>query len=81
MRRRIAPLAVSVLAVIQTAVAAQTMTVQSLMNDGYTVAGVFTSKVGWPGLFLQEGNTLVLCFVGEKPGSASVDTEYCKLVK
>jgi hypothetical protein len=60
---------------------ADTMTVQSLMNDGYTIADIFTSKVGWPGIFLQKGNTLFVCFVGEKPGSASVDTEYCKPVK
>ena len=40
MRRNIAPLAVSVLAATQTAVSAQTMNVQSLMGDGYTVAGV-----------------------------------------
>jgi len=81
MRLSIAPLALLVLAAAQTTVSAQTMTVQSLLNNGYTVAGIFTSKIGWPGVFLQKGNTLVLCFVGEKPDSASVDTQYCKPVK
>jgi len=56
------------------------MNVQSLMGDGYTVAGVVTSPAG-PGVFLQKGNALVVCFVAEKPGSASVDTQYCKPVK
>jgi hypothetical protein len=38
--RTIAPLAAFALAATQTAVSAQTMNVQSLMGDGYTVAGV-----------------------------------------
>jgi len=80
MRPNIAPLAVLVLAATQTAVSAQTMNVQSLMGDGYTVAGVVTSPAG-PGVFLQKDNALVVCFVAEKPGSASVDTQYCKPVK
>jgi hypothetical protein len=80
MRRSIAPLAVLVLAATQTAVSAQTMNVQSLMSDGYTVAGVVTSPAG-PGVFLQKDNALVVCFVAEKPGSPSVDTQYCKPVK
>ena len=46
MRRNIAPLVVLVLAATQTAVSAQTTTVQSLMDDGYTVAGVNTSAAG-----------------------------------
>ena len=53
MRRYIAPLAVLVLAATQTAVSAQTMNVQSLMGDGYTVAGVVTSPAG-PGVFPAE---------------------------
>jgi hypothetical protein len=81
MKLNIAPLAVLVWAAMQTTVSAQAMNVQSLINDGYKVAGVFTSKVGWPGVFLQKGNALVVCFVGEKPGSASIDTQYCKPVK
>ena len=81
MRRNVAPLAVLVLAVMQTAVSAQTMNVKSLMGDGYTIAGVMTSSAGGAGVFLQKGNALVFCFVAEKPGSASVDTQYCKPVK
>ncbi len=54
---------------------------QSLMGDGYVVAGVVTSQAGGAGVFLQKGNTLVFCYATEKPGSASVDTQYCKPVK
>jgi hypothetical protein len=47
---------------------------QSLMGDGYTVAGVASPPAGGAGLFLQKGNMLVFCFVTEKLGSASLDT-------
>ena len=80
MRRSIAPLALLVLAATQPAVSAQPISVQSLMGEGYTVAGVITSPAG-PGVFLQKGSALVVCFVAEKPGSAAVDTQYCKPVK
>ena len=80
MIRNVAPLAVLLLAVTQTAASAQTMNVQSLMSDGYMVACVVTSPAG-PGVFLQKNNALVVCFVAEKPGSAAVDTQYCKPVK
>ena len=53
MRRNIAPLAVLLLAATQTAVSAQTTTVQSLMDGGYTVAGV-TQLPGGAGVFLQK---------------------------
>jgi hypothetical protein len=59
---------------------AQNITVQSLMNEGYTVAGVMTSPAG-PGVFLQKGNALLVCFVAEKPASPTVATQYCKPVK
>jgi hypothetical protein len=59
---------------------AQNMPVQSLMNEGDTVAGVMTSPAG-PGVFLQKGNVLLVCFDAEKPGSATVATQYCKPVK
>jgi hypothetical protein len=81
MRRIIAPLAVLALVVTQPAVSAQTMTVQSLMGDGYTVAGVTQPQGGGAGVFLQKGNALVFCYVLETPGSASLDTQYCKPVK
>jgi hypothetical protein len=57
------------------------MNVQSLMNDGYTVAGVFTSRTGAAGLFLQKGNALVFCGVAETPTSPTLATQYCKPVK
>ena len=81
MKPNIVPLAVLVLTAAQTAVSAQTMNVQSLMGDGYTVAGVASPPAGGAGVFLQKGNALVFCFVTEKPGSAALDTQYCKPVK
>jgi len=80
MRRSIVPLAVLVLAATQTALAAETKNVQSLMDEGYTVVGVIPSQAG-PGVFLQKGNSLAFCCVAETPGSAAVDTRYCKPVK
>ena len=47
------------------------MKVQSLMGDGYTVAGVVSAPAGGAAVFLQKGNVLVFCFVIEKPDSAS----------
>jgi lipoate-protein ligase A len=51
------------------------------MDDGYTVAGVNTSLAGGGGVYLQKGNTLVYCYVTEKPGSPTVATKYCRPVK
>ena len=81
MRLNVASLTVLVLAAMPTAVTAQTVNVQSLMDEGYTVAGVNTSVAGGGGVYLQKGKVLVYCYVTEKPGSASVDTQYCKPVK
>ena len=57
------------------------VSVQSLLNDGYTIAGITTSQAGGGLVYLQKGNTLMLCFVAEKPGSTAVETQYCKPVK
>jgi hypothetical protein len=81
MRRSIVPLAVALLGATQTAVSAQTMTVQSLMDNGYAVAGVTTPPTGGASIFLQKGNALVYCFAAETPNSPTVATQYCKPVK
>jgi hypothetical protein len=81
MKPNLAPLVVLLLTATQTAVSAQTVNVQSLIGDGYTVAGVASSPAGGAGLFLQKGQTLVFCYLTETPGSASLDTQYCKPVK
>jgi len=81
MRRNLVPLAILVLAATQTAASAQTMTVQSLLDNGYTVAGIATSPAGGANMFLQKGNALVYCFVAETPDSPTVATKYCKPVK
>jgi hypothetical protein len=79
--RNIAPLAALALVAAQTAVSAQTKTVQSLMDNGYTVAGITTSPTGGASIFLRKANTLVYCFTAETPDSPTVATKYCKPVK
>jgi len=79
--RNIVLLAALALAAAQTAVSAQTITVQSLMGDGYTVAGVTQPPGGGAGVFLQKGNALVFCLAFETPDSPTVATKYCKPVK
>jgi hypothetical protein len=79
--RNIALLAALALAAMPTAVSAQTTTVQSLIDDGYTVAGITTSPTGGVSIFLQKGNTLVYCFAAETPNSPTLATRYCKPVK
>jgi len=53
--------------------------VASLLKDGYEVKGAFPSNAG-PGLVLQKGDQVVMCFVAETPKSADVVTQYCKPV-
>jgi hypothetical protein len=79
--RHIASLAALALAATQTAASAQTVNVQSLMADGYTVAGVTQPPGGGAGVFLLKGNALVFCFVAETPDSPTVATKYCKPVR
>ena len=55
------------------------VTVEALLKDGYEVKGVFPSNAG-PGLVLQKGDKLTMCFVAETPKSADVATQYCKPV-
>jgi hypothetical protein len=81
MRRSIVSLAVIVLAAAQTVALAETMTVQSLLDSGYTVAGVTTPQAGGASIFLQKGNALVFCYATETPTSPTVATKYCKPVK
>ena len=73
--------AVLLAAATPTAVLAQTMTVQSLMSEGYAIAGVTQPPGGGAGVFLQKGTVLVFCFVAETPDSPTVATKYCKPVK
>jgi hypothetical protein len=81
MIRNIASLAALALAATQTVVSAQTTTVQSLIDSGYTVAGITTSRSGGASIFLQKGNALVYCFAAETSTSPTVETKYCKPVK
>jgi hypothetical protein len=54
-------------------------TVDTLLAQGYTVVAAITSQIG-PGVFLQKGQSLELCFVAETPNSPSMTTRYCKPV-
>lgn len=61
------------------AAAQEGVTVDSLLKDGYEVKAAFPSNAG-PGLVLQKGDKLVMCFVAETKKSAEVATQYCKPV-
>ena len=56
------------------------ITVQSLLTQQFAVVGSLWSPDG-PGIFLQKGDRLFLCFVPEKPQSQTVATRYCKPVQ
>ncbi|TBW31868.1 hypothetical protein EYW49_22740 [Siculibacillus lacustris] len=77
---RITLFAASVILALQTSAVAQTMSVQSLLAQGYTIAGILPSPAG-PGIFLQKETNLVVCFVTETPTSTEVATRYCKPVR
>jgi hypothetical protein len=55
--------------------------VQSLLDDGYTVAAINQLPGGDAGVFLQKGNALVFCDVAQRPTSPTLATKYCKPVK
>lgn len=59
--------------------AAEKITVQSLVSDGYIVASAWMSPIG-PALVLQKADKVFLCFATEKPDSAEIVTNYCKPV-
>jgi hypothetical protein len=63
-----------------TAMSDEQITVQSLLAKQFATVGAVTSPVG-PGLFLQKGDQLFLCFVSETPNSQAVSTRYCKPVR
>jgi hypothetical protein len=68
------------LLVAGSAVADETITVQSLAKDGYVVASGWMSQIG-PALVLQKGEQVYLCFVREQPGNPIILTNYCKSVR
>lgn len=61
------------------AAAQEGVTVDSLLKQGYEVKAAFPSNAG-PGLVLQKGDAVVMCFVAETKKSADVATQYCKPV-
>ena len=57
-----------------------TVTVESLMTQGYDVGGVVRWNPG-PGMLLEDDDKLVMFFVSETPGSPDISTQYCKPVR
>jgi hypothetical protein len=78
MRLRFALFSAAVLAA-SPVVAADTLTVQSLISDGYVVSSSWMSPIG-PAIVLQKSDKLYLCFVTERPDSPDIATKYCKPV-
>ena len=56
-------------------------TVQTLLNQEFTVVAAVASPNGGAGLFLQKKEQLIFCFVSETPNSATLATSYCKPVR
>jgi hypothetical protein len=67
-------------ALSEAAISEENVTVQSLVKRQFAVVSAIASPIG-PGLFLQKGNQLFLCFVVETPQSATIVTRYCKPVR
>ena len=62
------------------ALAQDTVTLQSLLDQDFAVVAAITSSAG-PGVFLQKKHELFVCFVAETPRSRTVTTRYCKPVR
>jgi hypothetical protein len=66
------------------ALAQQGVTVEKLLKDGYEVKAAVPGNPGsntGPGLVLQKGGSLIMCFVAEAQKSAAIVTQYCKPVQ
>ena len=59
---------------------AEEVTVKALTAEGFTVVSSFMTQIG-PGLFLQKGEKLYLCFVTERRETQIITTNYCKPVE
>jgi len=70
----------SVCAFSTAATSNEAITVHSLLKQQFAVVSAVTSPIG-PGLFLQKGDQLFLCFVAETSQSPTVATRYCKQVQ
>jgi hypothetical protein len=79
MKRLATAVLLAALAAPFAAQAQEGVTVESLLKDGYEVKGAFPSNAG-PGLVLQKGDQLTMCFVAETQKSADIVTQYCKPV-
>lgn len=77
----IAALAAIAAPLLQTAVAEENVTVQSLLAQQFVIVGAATSPAGGALLFLQKQQQLYLCFITETPQSVAVTTRYCKPVQ
>lgn len=78
MRRCLALLVATPL--VSAAFAEESVTVQSLLSDGYIAGAAWMSPIG-PAIFLQKAGNLYLCFVTETPDNPVITTNYCKPVR
>jgi hypothetical protein len=62
------------------ATAQEGASVSSLLKDGYEIKGVIPSTAG-PGILLEKGSDVVMCFVAETSESDAIVTQYCKPVQ
>lgn len=66
---------------VQTAVAQEAVTAQSLLQQQFAVVGAASSPAGGALLFLQKQQQLYLCFLVETPQSVAITSRYCKPVQ
>jgi hypothetical protein len=57
------------------------ITVSSLLNQGYDLAGTLSPPTGGAGLLLRKGAQIHFCYAVETPQSKTVATQYCKPVE
>ncbi|HEY5082020.1 MAG TPA: hypothetical protein VII91_08920 [Bauldia sp.] len=72
--------ALGLMLVATSVLAADAPTVKSLLADGYSVVGAVASPIG-PGVLLEKGASVYMCFIAETPNSPTVKTNYCKPVE
>jgi hypothetical protein len=60
---------------------AEHITVSSLLNQGYDLAGTLSPPRGGAGLLLRKGAQIYFCYAVETPQSKTLATQYCKPVE
>jgi hypothetical protein len=79
--KRAISLAAATAAFATPTLAAESVTVQSLLAQDFTVVGTAAPAGGGGVVYLQKKEKLYFCFVAETPNSPFVATRYCKPVQ